>query len=185
PIPNYQQMHAQVVLLSADNWGDVNNPATVASGQSFTKTYTYTLPSTIYANHVKIVAFINERVGSSPVMSSGTEILNAEVKSIWATTTGVEEQAFDGAISVSPNPFSTIAAFAFQLKDEATVHAYITDLNGRLIKNLINEKRLVGKHEVFWGGDNETSQQVQGGVYLIHITTPTSKITSKVVYMPN
>ena len=184
PIPNYQQMHAQVAFLSADNWGDVNNPAAVASGQSFTKTYSYTLPSSINADHVKIVAFINEHVGASPTMSSGTEILNSEVKSIWATTTGVNEISFDGAINVSPNPFSTLAKFGFQLKDDATVAADITDLNGRLIKHLINEKRSAGSHEIFWGGNNESGQQVPGGIYLIHLATPASQFTTKVVYIP-
>ena len=135
------------------------------------------------ADHVKIVAFINERVGASPVMSSGTEILNAEVKSIWASTTALNEISFDGGLAVSPNPFSTLATFSFNLKENTLVNAYITDLNGQLVKQLINEPRSAGKHDIFWGGNDQSENQVAGGVYLINIVTPTSKLTSKVVYI--
>lgn len=185
PIPNYQQLHTQVALLSADNWGDINNPTTVASGQSFSKTYSYTLPSTMNDDHVKIVAFINERVGPSPTQSTGTEILNSEVKSIWASATGMSEISFDGNLQTSPNPFSTLTAIGFQLRENAQVNGYITDLNGKLVKQLINENRTAGKHDIFWAGDDESGQYVAGGIYLVHITTPSSKLTSKVVYIPN
>lgn len=185
PIPNYQQLHTQVALLSADNWGDINHPATVASGQSFSKSYSYTLPATMNDDHVKIVAFINERVGASPTQSSGTEILNSEVKSIWASATGMSEVSFDGSLQVSPNPFSMLASIGFNLRESVNVNAYITDLNGKFIKQLINEKRASGKHDIFWAGDDESGQSVSGGIYLVHITTPFSKLTSKLVYMPN
>ncbi len=185
PIPNYQQLHTEVALLSADNWGDANHPVNVAAGQSFIKTYTYTLPPTMNDDHVKIVAFINERVGSSPTQSSGTEILNSEVKSIWASATGMNEISFDGGLQTSPNPFNTLTSFAFNLRENVNVNAYITDLNGKFIKQLINENRAAGKHDIFWAGDDESGQLVSGGIYLVHITTPYSKLTSKVVFMPN
>jgi len=170
PIPNYKQKDVVRANLTVDPWGDVNNPATVSAGSAFSKTFTYTIPSTWDENQVKILAFINKKVGTSPVPSTGTEILNAEWTGITGTTTSVNENNQDiSDIKTSPNPFSDITSISFQLVKNTRIRAYVTDITGKTIATLINEERNAGPHQIFWGGTDNNFVKASAGLYFINI----------------
>jgi Outer membrane protein Omp28 len=169
-------------LLSADNWGDANHPSSVTTGQSFSKVYNYTIPAGLDLNNLRIVAFINKKIGTAPAYGTGTEILNAaEAKVFNAPLTVANTQLDNATTQCSPNPFTDITAIDFSLVKDGNVNAYVTDVNGRKIQQLINEKRSAGKQTIFWGGDSDYGGDVSNGIYYINIISEGNKLTKPVV----
>jgi hypothetical protein len=169
-------------LLSADNWGDANNPTMVSANQSFSKTYTYTLPATWNANNMTVVAFINKKMGATPIISQGTEVLNAEEAFIGFPT--ATSDVADNQFSVGecyPNPSSQITALDFTLDKDADVKAYVTDIRGAVVKNLSDSKRSAGKHSIYWAGTDQQSNRMNAGMYLIHLSINGKVYTRKVI----
>lgn len=184
PIPNYLQKDVVRESLTVDPWGDVNNPTNVSAGSSFSSTFTYTIPSNWNENNVKILAFINKKVGATPVPSSGTEILNAESIGITGTTSSLNENNQEiSEIKASPNPFSDITSISFQLEKNTRVRAYVTDITGKTIANLINEERSAGPHQIFWGGTDNNFVKVSSGLYFINIEGENFRSNARVMHL--
>ncbi len=178
----YTHKDVSRALLSADNWGDINNPSSVSVNQSFSKTYTYTLPAAWDANYITAVAFINKKIGTSPVLSSGTEVLNAEEAFIgFPTSANSIEKNILTVSECYPNPCSEVTAIDFTLEHDANVAAFVTDIRGAVLKTLTDSKRSAGKHSIYWAGTDSKTNRMPAGIYLIHLTIDGQAFTRKVV----
>jgi hypothetical protein len=178
----YTHMDVCRALLSGDVWGDANNPASVTSGQSFTKTYTYTLPATMNENNIHVAAFINKKVGTSPVMSTGTEVLNAQDVRVFNAPTAITKVENKNAVTCAPNPFTDMTSINFNVPNTANVNAFVTDIRGVKVAQLINETRSAGNHSIFWAGQNNSNAQMPSGVYFINVIFENKKISVPVMY---
>ncbi len=70
-----------------------------------------------------------------------------------------------------PNPFNSSTRINFELPHNAQVELKIIDLNGRVVKTLINDMRDAGAHNITWDGTNEFGEDVPTGVYLYQLRT--------------
>ena len=82
-----------------------------------------------------------------------------------------------------PNPFNPSTKISYQLGKGEFVKLSIFDLNGNLIKNILNTKVNAGRGHVYWDGKNELGQNVSGGIYLYTIETPSFSKTKKMVLL--
>ena len=82
-----------------------------------------------------------------------------------------------------PNPFNPSTKISYQLGKGEFVKLSIFDLNGNLIKNILNNKVNAGRGHVYWDGKNELGQNVSGGIYLYTIETPSFSKTKKMVLL--
>lgn len=82
-----------------------------------------------------------------------------------------------------PNPFNPSTKISYQIGRGEFVKFSIFDLNGNLIKNILNNKVNAGRGHVYWDGKNELGQNVSGGVYLYTIETPSFLKTKKMVLL--
>ena len=62
------------------------------------------------------------------------------------------------------------------------VNLHVYDLNGRMIRRLLNEAALsAGPHEEFWNGRDDAGRQVASGTYLYRLSagdfTQTKRMT--------
>jgi hypothetical protein len=94
-------------------------------------------------------------------------------KQLYSTTavknaTDVMPQNFDLKQNY-PNPFNNSTRIDFELPHNSNVELEIIDLNGRVVKTLISEKRDAGAHSVTWNGKNEFGADVPTGVYIYRI----------------
>ena len=64
-----------------------------------------------------------------------------------------------------PNPFNPATTIPFHLESPAKVKLSIYDLQGRLVRNLINDHRQAGDHSILWDGLNQSGSPVSSGVY--------------------
>ena len=68
-----------------------------------------------------------------------------------------------------PNPFNPKTNIQYLLSSNQNVVLSVYDLNGREIKNLVNESQPAGTYTVQWDGTNHSGQQVSSGVYLYRL----------------
>jgi len=75
-----------------------------------------------------------------------------------------------------PNPFNSTTRIDYQIADLKTSHSYpltlkIYNINGQLVKTLVDEKKKPGAYSVIWYGKDENDSQVVSGVYIIKMKT--------------
>ena len=106
--------------------------------------------------------------------------------------------AFHGPISVSvetvtptkyaleqcyPNPFNPETAINFSIKQTGKVSLKIYNVQGQLIRSLVDEDKLAGSYSVIWNGTNEQGTRISSGTYLYTLKVNGFEDTKKLVFM--
>ncbi|MCB1183807.1 S8 family serine peptidase, partial [bacterium] len=71
-----------------------------------------------------------------------------------------------------PNPFNPRTTLAFDLARPGRVGVHIFDLQGRLVRTLLDERRDAGPQAVVWDGRDDAGRAVASGSYLARLTAP-------------
>lgn len=172
--------------LANDHFGTAGViPSSVTSGGSYSKTYTYTLPSTWNASKVYIIAFVS-KYGSTV---AAKEILNANKGLIGTSTmatTGVDESINGNQIELkqnAPNPFSEITAIQFQLNAADNVSVKIFNSFGQLVNTIKNDYLVPGEHTFYWAGDDQDGNVVSPGMYYYSVSTSNQQLSRPMIYL--
>jgi len=83
-----------------------------------------------------------------------------------------------------PNPFNPSTTIQYEIPDKdgsVPVNISIYDLRGRLIINLVDEKKTPGTYRIHWDGRDEKAHKVSSGVYLYKIVSGDITATRKMV----
>ena len=89
--------------------------------------------------------------------------------------TGVEDEELAGipeefALHQNyPNPFNPETTIQYQLPEPANVLVKIYNLQGQLVRRLINEDKEAGYHEIVWDARDNEGNSLSSGVYLYRI----------------
>jgi len=67
-----------------------------------------------------------------------------------------------------PNPFNPETSIEYGLPIAGKVTISIYDINGKLVRNLINEWQSAGNHSSEWDGRDNNGAKVSSGVYFYH-----------------
>jgi len=81
---------------------------------------------------------------------------------------------------VTPNPLAPSTKLSFTMAREGRVRVAVYDMQGRLVKKLLDEFRTSGSQAVAWDGTNESNLRVVSGVYFLRIQAPEGLVTSRV-----
>lgn len=84
---------------------------------------------------------------------------------------------------VRPNPVNPTTTITFRLSQPGKVRVAIYDLQGRLVKTLLDENRTVGDQMVMWNGSSARSATVPSGVYFVKIKAPQGKEVQRVTVL--
>ena len=69
-----------------------------------------------------------------------------------------------------PNPFNSSTSIRFTVTDESAVDILIYDLNGRLVRTLVEQMALArGEHQMQWDGRDDNSCLLPSGVYFVRM----------------
>ena len=82
-----------------------------------------------------------------------------------------------------PNPFNGETIFHFDVPVPSFITAEITDLAGRLIKQLQKGYLEAGTHEYRWNGENDLGGVCPSGIYFISITFCQRVYTHKIILL--
>lgn len=69
-------------------------------------------------------------------------------------------------LNIYPNPFNHQLNFEYELEEKAFVHLYIYDLQGRLVKKLVQEEQDKGEQKLEWNGENADGNKLRSGLYI-------------------
>jgi hypothetical protein len=68
-----------------------------------------------------------------------------------------------------PNPVVTQSTIRFALPEPMDIHVGIYDVQGRLVRILVDGHRDFGVHQVLWDGQGDAGRRVSSGVYWIRL----------------
>jgi len=80
-----------------------------------------------------------------------------------------------------PNPFNPSTVISFEIESIQKVSLKVYDIQGRLIRSLLNNTMYVGKHEISWDGHNNQGESVSAGVYYYTLQTASFSQTKKMI----
>lgn len=68
-----------------------------------------------------------------------------------------------------PNPLNPATVIAFSVPRDGAVRLQVFDLQGRVVRTLVDGMRPAGRHEVSWDGRDERGGQAASGTYLYRL----------------
>ncbi|MCF8266962.1 MAG: T9SS type A sorting domain-containing protein [Ignavibacteriales bacterium] len=80
-----------------------------------------------------------------------------------------------------PNPFNPSTTIAYSIPQKSDVKVNIYDVNGQLIKEIVNESLDAGKHFVTWNGTNQTNSSVASGVYIYTVQSGSRLVSRQMI----
>lgn len=87
-----------------------------------------------------------------------------------------------GLVTCQPNPFGNYTTFTFRINAKSTITIRIYDMQGNIIKTLINGYYPEGYYNLTWNGDNESGNRILPGVYFYKVSTGNRTLqTDKIV----
>jgi len=92
------------------------------------------------------------------------------------TPTAIEDEGglvpFQYALDQNyPNPFNPTTTIRYQLAKSSQVQITIYNINGQIVRKVVNEEQNAGSHSVEWNGINETGNKVASGIYFVRMKT--------------
>lgn len=94
------------------------------------------------------------------------------------TVTGLLDEKLPGEFSISqnfPNPFNPESKISYALPQAGLTRVRIFNMNGQLVKTLLDELKPAGEHVLLWKGDDINGRQVSSGVYFYRIDVMTGE----------
>lgn len=82
-----------------------------------------------------------------------------------------------------PNPFNPYTNIPYEIPKMGKVEVNIYDVNGRLIKNLVNENQQPGSYKIIWNGKNEKGIKVSSGLYIYQVKLERTTLSQKMVLL--
>jgi len=80
-----------------------------------------------------------------------------------------------------PNPFNPVTSITYQIPFDADVNITIYDMNGRVIKTLLDGKQSAGHKSILWNAKDNKNELVSAGIYLYTIKAGNYRKTRKMV----
>jgi len=89
--------------------------------------------------------------------------------------------AFSMLENCYPNPFNPVTTIKYQIAKPGKVTLKIYNVEGRLVRSLVDETAKPGYYRVIWWGKNENGYDVASGVYFCRMEAPGFKRTTKMI----
>jgi subtilisin family serine protease len=87
-------------------------------------------------------------------------------------------------ITSFPNPFNNSINISFSLNTTSPVNLQIYDINGRRIRNLLdNEIRAADFYNISWNGRNDFGNTVSSGTYFVVLQSGQEQTQSKILFL--
>jgi hypothetical protein len=110
------------------------------------------------------------KTASSELPKDGS--YNLLIKPMWAS--GVEDDvptvASTQLVDITPNPFNPQTKITYDLARDGRVQLEIYDLQGHLVRTLVDGARGIGRHVETWNGADDAGGKVASGLYMARLT---------------
>ncbi|MBA4311871.1 MAG: hypothetical protein C0417_04480 [Chlorobiaceae bacterium] len=95
-------------------------------------------------------------------------------------------QGFPENISISqnyPNPFNPNTNIEYKITKQGNVEIGIYDINGRLVKSLLNTTQHAGSYTIQWNGQDENGGVVSSGTYFYQVKSDGVQLVKKMLML--
>ena len=82
-----------------------------------------------------------------------------------------------------PNPFNPVTHFNYQVPSPGKVRIAIYNLNGQLIRTIVDGHQLSGNYAATWDGKSDDGNSVVTGVYLVRMEAGNQVASRKILYL--
>lgn len=82
-----------------------------------------------------------------------------------------------------PNPFNPETEIEYEIPVDKHVIINIVNLQGNLVKELVNERRSLGTHKITWDGTNEAGILVSSGIFYVVLQSDGKIFTKKMLLL--
>ena len=82
-----------------------------------------------------------------------------------------------------PNPFNPKTTIQFSLPKDSNVKLFVYDVNGKIVKEIINHNIEAGNYKVVWDGTNKDGLFVGSGVYFYRIKAGSFIASQKMIFL--
>ena len=83
----------------------------------------------------------------------------------------------------SPNPFNPTTTIRYDMPSAAHVRVRIYNVQGKLVRDLVNESRPAGRHAAVWDGQSDRGNPVASGVYIAVLQAGTYRHAVRMVLL--
>ncbi len=87
-----------------------------------------------------------------------------------------------GVVTVSPNPFRDALTIDYNLPGESHVNLVVYDLNGMVVRQLVNENQTEGTHRIVWDALNSKGNNLHSGMYILKMESAFGNEITKIIY---
>jgi hypothetical protein len=81
---------------------------------------------------------------------------------------------------VRPNPLNPMTELLFTMSREGQARVTVYDMQGRVVKVLLDQFRSAGQQRLAWDGSNSNGRRVASGVYFFRIQAPEGDVVQRV-----
>ena len=103
-------------------------------------------------------------------------ITSPQSNSIYVALTGIDDAFIKSHFSVYPNPFTDKTNFNYSLNKSAMVNLKISDMEGRLIRTLVNEEQSTGEFSYQLNANN-----LSKGIYFYQFKAGNTSLNGKLI----
>lgn len=79
----------------------------------------------------------------------------------------------------TPNPFNPRTSVVVEVADAGRMRADVIDISGRIVRKLVDEDLVPGKHPLVWDGRDDSHHEVGSGVYFLQVVSGNHTHTQK------
>lgn len=144
-ITDYVHNHVLRETLGGNEGVDASIPSSVTNGSSYSKDFTFTLPSGYDENNIKLVGLV-QRYGADKV--NDREIVNANSISLIDNTMSISDNDVQGIekFNIYPNPVNSNSNLEFYLPISSKIKCELYNLYGQKISTLFDEYLVQGEY---------------------------------------
>ena len=94
-----------------------------------------------------------------------------------------EQLTLHDMLQNSPNPFSQSTIIKYQLSQSGQVGLKIYNIQGQMVKTLVNEDKKAGSYETRWDGRDDIGQKVTNGIYIYSLQTGKDHVVKRMTLL--
>jgi len=106
-----------------------------------------------------------------------------ESKRILFETEPMDVPSIQITLSNHPNPFNPSTVIEYSLPSQGRVSISIYDVNGKLVRRLVDRDIEAGTHNVAWNGLDDRKSAQPSGIYFCRLCLGKTEVTSKLVLL--
>jgi hypothetical protein len=162
------------ILLSTNGGADFDH--VIAEG-AFNGTFSWTVEGPAGStNRVKIIC--HDSAGNSTEAVSAGNFTIGGVSAVGDLPSGRVALAQN-----APNPFNPRTEIKFSVPTDQDVTLRIYNVEGRLVRTLLQGRQIAGTHSLMWSGQNDQGGMVASGLYFYRLSTDSGTLTRKMTLL--